>query len=179
MLVSHEDANLPGPRSGLRRGAPRLQEGRGGRRDCDLSDVWRHFQPAWARPGAGAGAGAGTGAGTANTGCPTGVQVTESDTLPLEDSGTCGGACKGTEVGGGPGRAAWWGPTGRPPSLRNTAEGGPGRASWGHKRPPTCQGCAWAHHACRYAGVGYGAASSHRVGIMCIVRPAVRLDQRK
>ncbi len=46
----HAPSNLPGLRSGLRRGAPSLREGRGGRRRGVLTEARRHFQPAGGPP---------------------------------------------------------------------------------------------------------------------------------
>ena len=52
LLAPREASNLPGPRSGLRRGAPRLQVGRGGPWGGALIEMWRKFHPAGAVPGA-------------------------------------------------------------------------------------------------------------------------------
>ncbi len=48
--MSHEALTLPGLRSGLRRGAPRLQVVCGGPWGGALIEVWRHFQPAACTP---------------------------------------------------------------------------------------------------------------------------------
>ena len=42
--------NLPRPRSGLHRGAQRLQVGRGGPWGGALVEVWQHFKPAGTAP---------------------------------------------------------------------------------------------------------------------------------
>ena len=46
LLMPHVGLNPPGLRSGLGRGAPRLQEGRGGPWGGAPIEGWRHFQPA-------------------------------------------------------------------------------------------------------------------------------------
>ena len=46
VLATHEASNLPRLRSGLRRGAPCLREGRGGLRSGVPTEARRNFQPA-------------------------------------------------------------------------------------------------------------------------------------